>query len=103
MIKEIRLLFEPKKGTCVNHSAMFKHYADNYLSETAMQFGGHISMNVVDKVGNTLEPVWQYLLKCTDETANNIRHYVAMNPMEGYYVHVYTKEDNENSKHMMVA
>ena len=51
-LKEIRLFFEPKSGTNVNHNEMFKHYASSWLDGFDAEWGGAISMNRLEKVDN---------------------------------------------------
>lgn len=106
-MKELRLYFEPKENVNVNHNAMFKHYADNYLADfldAGLHYGGFISMNIMEKVGSKLEPVYQYIIQDynADCDEDDIALYVQNNPMKGYYVHVYTKHGNNNLKHSVV-
>ncbi len=103
-MKELRLFFEPKPGTKITTNNMFKHYAGNYLADLNIHYGGYISMNALEKVGEVLEPVYQYIARFTGHTDNSkeIQEYLARNPMEGYYVHAYTKTGNENLTHTKV-
>ena len=97
MIKEIRLFFEPKLGTCVNHSKMFKHYADSYLEGFPIQFAGSISMDSLQKVEYNMEPVYQYIMRDASISCNNyLIEYLTRNPLHGYYIHMYHKYPNEN-------
>lgn len=102
-MREIRLFFEPKKGTCVNHSKMFKHYVENYLADFEGEYGGSISMKIRDKVLGAFEPVYQYIIREPTHTCiNYLQEYIRRNPIEGYYVHLYIKEPNENSEYQGV-
>lgn len=95
-MNDIRLYFEPKQGVCVNHSPMFKHYADNYLSDFVFKFAGHVNMNLMDKVESNLEPVYQYITEELSHTVNDVIRYIGDNPMEGYHIHVYYHDRGNN-------
>jgi len=97
----VRLLFEPQPGTCVNHATMFEHYASNYLSDFNFSFGGHISMDLMDKVGDAMEPVWQFIDNdVSTVTMVKLDEYLKRNPMEGYHVHLYNQEPGKNAQHI---
>jgi len=104
-MKEIRLLFEPKEGTNVNHNEMFRHYASSWLDGfDEARYGGHISMDLGDKVGDIMEPVYQFIFdEPTDACYTYLDEYITRNPLCGYYVHMYTRypKDGE-SKHAKV-
>ena len=102
-LKEIRLFFEPKSGTNVNHNEMFKHYAGSWLDGFDAEWGGAISMNELDKVGDVLEPVYQFILREPSPACKDyLEEYIERNTLHGYYVHMYSKYPNENSQHSRV-
>jgi len=86
-------MFEPHRDVVINDRNLFKHYAENYLEDFPVKWGGTVSMTQMEKKTNRLEPLWQFLIqdeanRCKDELIN----YLDENPMEGYWVHVYEEE-----------
>ena len=91
-MSEIRLFFEPKHGTNVNHDEMFEHYTSNWLDGFDVEFGGNIAMNAVDKVLGKLEPVYQYILREPSYAClEYLDEYINRNPLHGYYIHMYVR------------
>jgi hypothetical protein len=81
-LKEIRLFFEPKLGTNVNHDEMFKHYASNWLDGFNAIWGGRISMDACEKVLGALEPVYQFIIHYpTDACKNYLEGYIDRNTL----------------------
>ena len=102
-LKEIRLFFEPKSGTNVNHNEMFKHYASTWLDGFDAEWGGVISMNELDKVGGILEPVYQFILREPSSACKDyLEEYIDRNTLHGYHVHMYTQHHNQNLAHHKV-
>ena len=102
-LKEIRLFFEPRSGTNVNHNEMFKHYASSWLDGFDAEWGGAISMNRLEKVGNVMEPVYQFILRNPSQACKDyLEEYVDRNPLYGYHVHMYTQHHNQNLTHHRV-
>ena len=102
-LKEIRLFFEPKSGTNVNHNEMFKHYASSWLDGFDAEWGGVISMNELDKVGDVLEPVYQFILRNPSPACKDyLEEYIDRNTLHGYHVHMYTQHHNQNLAHHKV-
>lgn len=88
--KTLRLCFEPKKQVNVNHNAMFRHYAENYLSGFNIEWGGIIAIDATQKVEGKLEPLYQYLIwEASTACRDYLLEYLDRNPMDGYYVHVF--------------
>ena len=99
----IRLMFEPKPGVKCNVDKMFQYYGENYLSDfPEFSFGGYIILNTLEHKHNTSlsgEPFYQFIAnKVTKELLDKVCHYVKINPMEGYHVHVHYSEKGENEK-----
>jgi len=94
-MEQVILYFEPNPGVCVNHTPMFKHYVMNWLSDHPVEFGGYIAMNALAKKHDSKEPVYQVI--CNDAYYfDDLLEYVKYEPLEGYTIHVYAKEVNEN-------
>lgn len=102
-MKEVRLFFEPKTGTNVNHDLMFKHYVENWLSDIGGEYSGSISMDCMKKVHGAFEPVYQWILKDVSDTRlMYLRDYITRNPLHGYHSHLYTQKLNHNLEHQGV-
>jgi hypothetical protein len=102
-LKEIRLFFEPKLGTNVNHSQMFNHYASHWLDGFDAEWGGSISMDAGQKVLKIFEPVYQFILRNPSVACKlYLEEYISRNTLIGYYVHMYTRELNKNFQHYKV-
>ncbi|MCF8469049.1 MAG: hypothetical protein K9G33_16765 [Sneathiella sp.] len=86
----LRLCFENKAGVNIDEAAVFRHYAENYLSGFDVKWGGSISVPHLDTRTNSMEPLWQYLIEGASTAARDyLIEYLNRNPMAGYYVHVY--------------
>lgn len=97
-MKELRLLFEPNPGTCVNMPEMFRHYVVSWLDGFPIRWGGYITMPLHEKKHGTLEPVYQIIIdRPTTACRNYLAEYVNRNPLAGYTTHLYTREHNSNS------
>lgn len=102
-LTEIRLFFEPKPGTQINHNEMFEHYASNWLDGFDARYGGFIIMDALKKVTEAFEPVYQYIFdNPSHSTKDYLEEYIERNTLHGYYVHMYTKYTNENSQQFRV-
>ena len=100
-MEQIRLFFEPKKGTNVNHSEMFKYYINNYLDGFNGYYSGFIAMDAGEKVIGEFEPVYQYIIDDpSDACSAYLMEYLERNPLAGYYVHIYNKNVNKNLKNI---
>ena len=95
---DLRICFEPHQKMEINDISVFEYYASNYLVDfEKAQFAGYISMNIVDKDENRFEPVWQFIMDdVTVDTKMALLSLVQTNPLNGYHVHVYQKDKNEN-------
>ena len=95
-MEQVRLYFEPNPGVCVNHTPMFEHYVMNWLSDHPVEFGGYIAMDALEKKHGSSEPVYQVV--CDEPYyLEDLMEYAKHEPLEGYTVHVYIKEDNNNN------
>lgn len=94
---KLRIFFEPHDKMEINDISVFEYYGGNYLADFDAKFGGYISMNAFEKVGERFEPVWQFIMSDVgDRVVAKFLHYIRHNPMNGYYVHVY--EDRPGSR-----
>jgi len=90
---QIRLFFEPKTGTEVNHTKMFEHYVLNWLEGFDCHFGGFITMPVHEKIHGALEPVYQVIFDDPTEACKAyLNEYINRNPLIGYIVSSDLKE-----------
>lgn len=99
----IRLMFEPKPGVKCNVDKMFKYYAENYLSDyPQFEFGGFIMLDVMKHQytkSASGEPFYQFIASnCSKQLLDKLMHYVKINPMEGYHVHVHFQQNGENEQ-----
>lgn len=99
----IRLMFEPEPKVKCNVDAMFRCYAENYLSDyPEFQWGGYIVMNVFEMKYNDNaagEPLYQFVAtNVNEEFFKNIQEYIQNNPMHGYYTHIHYSSKGENEQ-----
>ncbi|MFQ5970838.1 MAG: hypothetical protein ACE5Q3_00810 [Alphaproteobacteria bacterium] len=94
---DLRLCFENKTGVNIDRADVFRHYAENYLSGFEIAWAGSIAVSRGDKNTDTMEPLWQYLIRDASEACRDyLTEYLGRNPMCGYYVHVFEKHRGLN-------
>jgi len=92
-------MFEPHQDVNINDPMLFLHYAENYLEDFHPAWAGRASMSHSEKVEGKLEPVWQFMIRDSDNSCRQeLLNYLDRNPMEGYWVHVYEEELGEPAK-----
>ena len=97
----IRICFEPHTEMEINDAGVFRYYAENYLSDFDVVFGGCYSMDAGKKKLQRLEPVWQFLTTWQIYSETDVAmllHYFDDNPLNGYYIHVFEDACNENQQ-----
>jgi hypothetical protein len=97
---KIRLMFEPHPEVNCNVNEMFRCYGENYLSDfPEFEWAGFGIMNASDTKYGGGEPFYQFLATdCTDVLLKNIQDYVKINPMHGYYTHIFIGEEGKNEE-----
>jgi len=95
----LRLCFESKAGVNIDEAAVFRHYAENYLSGFDIEWGGSVSMPHHDTITRPMEPLWQYFIRNASTAARDyLIEYLNRNPMAGYFVHVYEQESGAGDR-----
>ncbi|MCC3304815.1 hypothetical protein [Sneathiella sp. HT1-7] len=95
----LRLCFENKAGVNIDEAAVFRHYAENYLSGFDVKWAGTISIPHHDTNTNPMEPLWQYVIEDASQAARDyLVEYLDRNPMAGYFVHVYEVNSGDGDR-----
>jgi len=95
----LRICFEPHEKMEINDAGVFRYYAENYLSDFDVEFGGCYAMDAGKKKLQRLEPVWQFLTTWQiygDSDLVSLLGYFDENPLNGYYIHVFESVYNGN-------
>lgn len=93
-------MFEPHPGVNCNVDEMFRCYGENYLSDyPEFEWAGFGLVNASDTRYDRREPFYQFLATdCADVLLKNIQDYVKLNPIYGYYTHIFVGEEGKNEE-----
>lgn len=93
-------MFEPHPDVNCNVNEMFRCYGENYLSDfPQFEYAGFGIMNRPDTKYDRGEPLYQFLaLDANDDVLHQITDYVKINPMHGYYTHIFVGHPDQNEK-----
>ena len=93
-------MFEPHPEVNCNVNEMFRCYGENYLSDyPEFEWAGFGIMNASDTKYGRGEPFYQFLaINITDVLLKNLQRYIKINPMHGYYTHIFVGYPNANEE-----